>query len=275
MSRRTQRIETEAEIPSTIEDVQLGDMGIPEYAQRVLRPHWVDEMAANFRLDDIGVFHVNFRDGTYWVLDGQHRRAALIKWLGEGWEGSTVRCVVYKGLTEAQEAAKFLALNKTLRVNSFEKFKKAVKAGHQEEVHIQKIVESQGLHVSQDREISGGCISAVAALRKVYRMGGPQVLGKALRIIRDSFGDAGLESKVVEGIGILCHRYPDEILDERLAIMKLSKINGGVFGLKGAAAALRKATGNALGFCIAAACVDYINKGQKGRKLPSFWAEAR
>ena len=71
----------------------------------------------------------------------------------------------------------------------------------------------------------------MATLRRVYARGGPAVLSKALRIIRDAYGEAGLDGPVIDGIGLLCQRYDGQLAEQR-AIDKLAAAHGGVSGLR-------------------------------------------
>jgi hypothetical protein len=122
---------------------------------------------------------VSHRGGWYYLIDGQHRIAALKLWLGS-WEGQQVQCWCYEGLTEAQEAEVFLTLNDTLAVHAFARFKVSVQVGRGTEGDIDRIVRALGLRISQGR--AGGGIAAVATLRRVYDRGGAAVLARALRI---------------------------------------------------------------------------------------------
>jgi hypothetical protein len=169
-------------------------------------------------------------------------------------------------LTEAKEAEKFLSLNDTLPVRAFAKFKVSVQAGRDEEADVDRIVRALGLRITRG---SGG-ICAVATLRRVYARGGPAVLSRALRIIRDTYGEAGLDGPVIEGIGLVCQRY-DGGLNEQRAVERLSSAHGGVSGLISRAGQLRQSTGSPVAQCVAAAAVEVINRGSGGRKLPGWW----
>ncbi len=245
--------------------VPIADMRVSPLAQRELRTAWVAKIAAEFDLEELGTPTVNHRGEHWFVIDGQHRIEALKE---IGWEDQQVQCWAYEGLTEAEEAEKFLKLNNKLTVNGFQKFKVGVQAGRIEEGDIDRIVRAQDLRVSLDKK--DGAISCVATLRRIYRQGGPAVLARSLRIVRDAYGDPGLEAPVIGGIGMLCQRYNGE-LEDTLAVARLAKAQGGVNGLLGKAEHLRRQTGNQQNHCVAAAAVDIINAGRGGKKLPSWW----
>lgn len=270
MTRKTtaKRIEREAHLKW----VPLVNMRVNPLAQRELNNARVDKLASEMELEQIGNPTVNQRDDWFFIIDGQHRVAALKKWFGEGnWEDQSLQCWTYDGdnsLTEDEEAEVFLKQNDTLTVPTFEKFRIAIKSGRPEETDIDRIVRAQGLRIS--REKGNGAIMAVSTLRKVYRLG-PKPLARTLVIIRDAYGDAGLEAPVIEGIGLLCSRYNGE-LDDAAAIDRLGRAHGGVNGLTNGAEDLRQKTGWPRGHCIAAAAVSIYNRG-KGKKLQP-WAKS-
>lgn len=259
--KTSKRVQREARL----EWVPVADTRVSPLAQRELNQARVDRLAQEFDLEQLGTPTVNLRDGHWYVIDGQHRIEAL---KAIGYEDQSIECWAYKGLTEIEEADKFLKLNDTLAVHAFPKFKVAVQAGRPTECDIDRIVRSLNLRVSLDK--TAGAISAVNTLRRVYLRGGAPCLAKTLAIIRDAYGDPGLEAMVIDGIGLMCHRYNGELTPER-AITALGAANGGVNGLLGKAEVLRKQTGNAKSHCVAAAAVDLINRGKGGRKLPSWW----
>lgn len=247
--------------------VPIPEMRVSPLAQRELRQPWVDDLVANFDPEEIGNPTVNERDGHYYVIDGQHRIEALKQ---VGWGDQHVQCWTYRGLSEQEEAERFLKLNNKLTIDAFYKFRIGMTAGREEECEINRVVRSQQLVVSRDR--LPGAISAVGTLRRIYRRDGSKVLARTLRIVRDAYGDAGLEAATIDGIGLLCARYNGE-LDEPLAIKRLSDAHGGVNGLLNAANKLRAQMGQQRGHCVAAAAVEIINRGRGGNKLKPWWSE--
>lgn len=256
------RVEREAQLKW----VPISLMKVSPLAQRDLNQARVDKLAADFDLEQLGTPTVNLREGHWYVIDGQHRIEAL---RAMGYGDQQVQCWAYEGLSDVEEAEKFLKLNDTLTVSAFAKFKVGVQAGRPEETDINKIVQSCELHVAAGGGY--GAISAVGTLRRVYRQGGPDVLTRTLCIVRDAYGDPGLESVIIDGIGLLCGRYNSDLSDER-AIKALNSASGGLKGLLGKAEILRQQTHSPRSHCVAAAAVDLINRGRGGKKLPSWWA---
>jgi hypothetical protein len=245
--------------------VPIEKMRVSPSAQRELNQARVDHIAANFDLEQIGTPVVNEREGHFWIIDGQHRVEALKQ---IGWGDQQVQCWRYSGLSMAEEAEKFLKLNDVLPVPVMPKYRIAVQAGREIETDIDRIVRAAGLRVTKDKV--PGAVPAVGTLRRIYTRSGPVTLRRTLQMVRDSYGDPGMQSAVLDGIGLLCQRYNGELNDVD-AVKKLAGVHAGVNGLLGKAENLRRSTGNAKGHCVAAAAVEIINSGRGGKKLPSWW----
>jgi hypothetical protein len=256
---------TRAQRAARLKWVTVAEMRVSPLAQREINQARVDRIAADFDPEEVGNPTVNLREGHWYVIDGQHRIEAMRQM---GWGDQQIQCWTYEGLTEQEEAERFLRLNDTLAVDRFARFKVGVTAGRDEACDIDRTVRAQSLVVSRDH--IPGAVRAVGTLERVYRRSDAVVLGRTLRIIRDAYGDPGLESAVIDGIGHLCARYNGE-LDEKVAVSKLSNAHAGVNGLLGKAEVIRRQTGNAKGLCVAAAAVEIINAGKGGKKLPAWW----
>lgn len=257
-----------AEHTRRLEWIDVAKLKVSPLAQRDLNVHWVNRIVAEFDAEEFGTPTVSFRDGYWHIIDGQHRVEAL---RALGWGDTKIECWVYEGLTEQQEAAKFLLLNNRLTVAQFPRFRIALEAGRAEETAINQIVQSAGLHVALDR--AEGSINAVGTLRRVYKRDGDLVLARTLTLIRDAYGTPGMRAAVIDGIALFCARYETR-LDEVRAVEKLSTVYGGVNGLLGRAERLHQKYGNRRGACVAAAAVSIYNSGKTGSKLPSWWKGA-
>lgn len=245
--------------------IPLDRIVVSDVAQREIKPSRVDYLVAHFNAEQIGTPVVNERGGKFFVIDGQHRVAALREVYGESHQ---VQCWTYVGLTEAEEAEKFLQINDVLTVSAMDKYGIGVEAGRAIETDIDRIVRACGMVVSHQK--GEGAIGAVGTLRRVYIRAGAHVLGRTLRMIDAAWGSAGLEASVIDGIGLLCGRYNGELKDE-LAVLKFRNMRGGVKGLLGKAAVIKDNTRQPFNQCVAAAAVEVINSGKGGKKLPSWW----
>lgn len=246
--------------------VPIAAMKIPPVAQREkINQARVDKIAANLDLEQIGTPTVNERAGTFWIIDGMHRVEALKE---HGWGDQQIQCWTYVDLNDDEMAEKFLKLNDTLSVNAMDKFRVGVHAGREVECDIDRIVRAQNMTVSNNQ--TAGAIKAVGTLRTIYGRGGSKTLARTLRLVGDSYGDAGLEAKVLDGVSLVTQRYNGELDEDRL-VERLSSARGGVSGLLTLAGVTRKQTGSSWNQCVADAAVQIYNRGRGGKKLPDWW----
>jgi len=74
--------------------------------QRVIKLERIKKMVENWKPDSVGTPEVSFRDGVYWLIDGNHRRVAAMQ-LGL----THLDCKVHTGLTIDEEARMFVIMN--------------------------------------------------------------------------------------------------------------------------------------------------------------------
>lgn len=237
--------------------------------QREFRKSWGDDLAANLDLNKLGYPIMNFRDGIYWVADGQHRVYALIQ---NGFENDSLECEVYENLSDAEMAEIFLGRNASKTVAVFDKFHVAVTAGRQREVEIKKIVETNGQKITRDK---GEGISSVATVGKIYDQHGGEVLGQVIRTVNLGFGGdpQGFDVSILSGFGLVFNRFNGKTNEKQLG-RALSELRKGARGLLHQAEVIRQRTGTSKAQCVAAAVVDLYNKGLGPRakdRLPSWW----
>lgn len=258
--KRTARIRT----------VKLADMRINENAQRKPYQAHVDRLrtAINKDIDKIGVFTLSHRDEVYYILDGQHRFLALKDILGDDYGDWTVEAYTYDGLSEEEEAAKFLEFNSARPVSVFEKFRIGVQAGEPIPTDIDRVVRSLGLLISQSKD--PGRIGAVAALEAVYRAGGPKQLARVLSTIDKSWGGVGFDSAIVRGLGTFIGRY-DTRVDQKKLVKQLSGIHAGPNGLTQVAYQQREQFGVTMNAAMPAAITTVYNRGARGSSSLGSW----
>lgn len=249
-----------------LEPVNIRAMRVSEIAQRELSEAWVDEILSDWHAEQVGYLDVSFRDGVYWIVDGQHRHAALMrKYPNE--EGVRVMARVYRGLTETEEAELFLKLNNQLKISAMDKFDKSVVAGRTAEVEVNEIVKAAGMQVAQGTK--SGHLQAVGTLVHIYQDHGSVVLKDTLNVLVNSFGDTGIFAGLLRGMSSFLARYPEA--DQVRLIEKLSSLRGGMNALRTRSELLHKQTGRPKQQCVSAVIVDVYNAGKGGKKLPAWF----
>lgn len=242
--------------------VRLDEMKVSPVAQRALNPAWVDRLTQDFNPDVMGMLHVSHRDGWHYVVDGQHRRAAAIQWIGSD---QSVMCHIYEGLSASDEANLFLRLNSVKSQSPMSKYKVALTAGRPAEVDIDRIVRSSGLVIGTSKQLEE--ITCVTALLNTYQRSGPAGLAFALRVIRDAYGYDGFNRDIISALGLIKDRYGDGINEEKL-VMRLQKV--GIVELRRKAKDWRETTGNPANQCHAHTMVVFYNRGN-GQRIDSWW----
>jgi hypothetical protein len=224
-------------------------------------------------LNKLGHPVINFRDGIYWVVDGQHRVYALRQC---GFENDVLDCDVYTNLTDSEMADLFLGLDDRRAISPYDKFFISCTAGYVREREIRQMVEDLGLKIQRGRVESGvGCVSALC---RVYDKSGLRVLEQALRVLKAAFAAdlQAFDAALVEGLGLVFNRYTTHVNEDDMAT-QLMAVGSGARGVLRRAESQRERTGGQKVQCVAAVVVEIYNRGlgskSKGR-LPSWWKEA-
>lgn len=255
-----------------IRTVALGDLRVSPTGQRDFNAVKARSLLANFREEDLGTFTLSHRDGFYWIIDGQHRKWALCEYIGEGWEEFTIEAWCYEGLTEAQEAEKFLIFNNNLAVDAYSKFKIGVTAELPEPTDINRVVLSLGLKVTRYK--AQGSIAAVGAITKVYRRSGPSGLAHTLAIVRDAFALTGFEQSIILGVALFWQRYEGQVSVDDI-VKSLSRLPNGYKGLLTRAHLWKERVDQPIDQCVAASISDVYSTGRRGHGLGSWWKDGK
>lgn len=260
---------------SRITTVRLGDLRVSGVAQREFSDSWGEYLQKNFNIDLVGMLTVSYRDGVYWVVDGQHRTHGLIAWakreFGEEWADWTVHVNCHYNLTERDEAQLFLSFNNRRTINAYDKFTVGVTADLPVPTDISRVTLALGLRVDKARK--PGSVSAVGALDYVYRMGDAVLLRKTLETIRDAWAGMGFDADVIKGVALVINRYEGRI-DEARLVKKLAAVPSGAKGIRQHAHVIKDSHGAKSDEAHAAAITDAYNKGLRGaHSLGSWWKD--
>ena len=191
------------EVEQRIECVPLERIVTEQY-QRILNMKNVAGIVKNFDPAKLGVLVVSHRaDGTYAVLDGQHRLTALRR-LGY----DAANCIVLEGMTIRQEADYFRRQNEnkqSLRIN--DTFNASLWAEDAESLRIKELMDKYGFRHGKSGQPM--CICAIGALQSIIRQFGEDTLELTLAGIAATWPkDATiLRREMLAGLGEFWHRY--------------------------------------------------------------------
>lgn len=240
--------------------------------QRYLDQRKVAKMVREFDLDAFGTPTVSYRaDGTYHVVDGQHRIAAM-RAVGLGDVEIEVR--VFENLTLPQEARMFRLLNNTTQPAYVDKFRIRVQEGDPDAAHLMNVITKWGW------KLAGGSgqerlFAAVAAMERVYQANkalprplDPDPAERALATLTSAWQHQSTASdgRLVEGLGLVYLRYGDDVIVEDL-VRKLNSYKGGPSSFLAHARGLKELLGVSVPKAVADVTVELYNKGRRTKAL--------
>lgn len=255
-----------------IKDIAAQQLIVDHSVQRSLDSGRVHRMAVDYQANAIGAIVVNHRtDGTFHVVDGQHRVAAT---LAAGYGDKELTCLVYHGLSKAEEAGMFRRLNNSRAVQALDKFRVRVVEGEQVAVLLNNILARNGWTVAQSKD--DGAFAAVSAFENLYRttVDQPaQVCDLLLQVITSAWSHNadGVRAEIVSGVGAVLARHHNEI-DLAKVTHELAEFSGGARGLIGKARSLRDIRGGRIGDAMAEIVIGLVNKNRRVNRLPA-WRE--
>ena len=203
-----------------IEMIPLNQISTEGY-QRVLNMINVKKIARNFDIAKLGVLVVSkHADGTYAVLDGQHRLSAMRR-IGK----VAANCIVLEGLTVQQEADYFRRQNENkqaLRIT--DTFNASIWAEDAESLRITELVGKYGFRFGK----SGipMCICAIAALQKTVQLFGFDTLENVLATVAATWptDTTILRREMLAGLAEFWSRFADQITVQQFASRMAQKL---------------------------------------------------
>ena len=181
---------------------------VTEQYQRILNMKNVAGIVKNFDPAKLGVLVVSHRvDGTYAVLDGQHRLTALRR-LGY----DAANCIVLEGMTIQQEADYFRRQNEnkqSLRIN--DTFNASLWAEDAESLRIKELMDKYGFRHGKSGQPM--CICAIGALQHILRRFGDRTLELTLACIAATWPHDStiLRGEMLAGLGEFWRRYGEKL----------------------------------------------------------------
>jgi len=266
----------EPKYSSAMQWVSVDRMSIRQECQRRVDPAWVDRIANAFDPDLIGkplLWHPTDSNGEFVVLDGNHRRLAVIKALGKN---QRIECEVISGISLKDAARLFLGRNRVRISRPIDRFMVSLTAQDPAALAIARTVHKAGLKIGPAQ--AAATVTAVVALQRIVKLGsdedqGLKLLAQVLELHthcwgrdRDSFlGD------VMIGTAMVFARSGKQLDLDNLR-SKLASFSGGCRGLHAKADALKAALGVSQPGAVAAVITNTYNKGKTGKSRLPDWS---
>lgn len=154
--------------------------------QRPLNKKRVEQIVREFNGDTFNEPKVSYRDGKYWVYDGQHSIAAWRE-LFNG-EDKTMLCKVYTGMTWLDECEAFIRQNGiVVDPTTNDKLSAAYNARRADVVAMVDGVKLAGMGVSFKANKCRGMIVATGALFRAYNLLGMDAYVDMLTAMREAW----------------------------------------------------------------------------------------
>ena len=193
--------------------------------QKPLNKKRVAQIVANFDENIANEPKVNFRDGHYFVFDGQHTVAARV--LRNGGKPLKIKCKVYRDLTKEQEAILFVQQNGFAATPTpANKLRALLYAGDKEAIALNDATRSVGFILDLDGSLSKNHILCINTCMKLFRRAGVEVYTDALGIIYSAWKGCpeSLHAEIIRAVTEFAKLYKGQYNTTRLVTL-LSRVN--------------------------------------------------
>ena len=194
--------------------------------QRPVRERKLQKLMDHWDLSLLDPLVVSYRDGQFYLVDGQHRVIALRRMRGGD---TTIPCKLYHGLTYQQEAELCYKLDQSREhLSAAQSTNALIEAGTDPEImEIYGLLESNGFTWALDKRTPGNYeIIAVRAVISAYRLLGSALFDRMLYLMASAWDGApsSLKAGFISGMALFLKVYDTELVSPA-AVSRLSKID--------------------------------------------------
>ncbi|MCD8150091.1 MAG: type II toxin-antitoxin system PemK/MazF family toxin [Clostridiales bacterium] len=174
-----------------------------ETYQRKLTTERVEEIVSDFDERIANEPKVSCRNGRYYVFDGQHTINARIA--RNGGRDLPIRCKVYYGMTESDEALLFAKqTGASAKLTPGAEIRANIYGGKENEMHFLHVNESIGLTLDYDQKHGYKRIACIKTAFEMFKAIGPDKYKEAMCLLLDAWhGDP--DSLRAENVKGMCH----------------------------------------------------------------------
>jgi len=207
---------------------QYLNAGVLKYAeyQRPVNELKIDKIIRNFNPNLVNPLKVSYRDGQYWVYDGQHTLESHRKMKGDN--NFMMACIVRHGLTYEEEARLFALQNgEATKVGASDKVKAMEEAKDEKTIAFLTATRESGFDIIPGKRVSrNGYIGAVAKAEECYKKLGDYEYRHMLTLLKDTWGGEkwSVENTVLAGLCLLMRTYGTDLDDNRF-MKKMAEVD--------------------------------------------------
>lgn len=191
--------------------------------QREIKMPFVKEAIEHFDPNDVDPVHVSYRDGKYYVIDGQHTILIL-----EGVNGNKpvdINCIVHKGMTYTDEAHYYVRQYKKKHRHTYNEMAVASYEGGDElPCELASRVNSVGGRLPYDKTTKTGIkIGAVKKVTNLYQKDSDHTI-LAIKCLIEAYKgrENTIPADIIAGTMEFLRLYDNQVLTSRL-VQALSK----------------------------------------------------
>jgi hypothetical protein len=162
----------------TLMKLKASELDVDVRVQREEEPAQCRKLAKGWNDMLVGNLTASYRDGEFFLVDGQQRYTTKMKYLND--PDYLFDVLVHDDLTVKDEGRMFLAMNRDHKaVSAYDKFHVAVAIGEEPESTVNKIITALGYSIARTSSEKG--IGAPAAILRIYNSQGVAALTFAIQ----------------------------------------------------------------------------------------------
>lgn len=209
---------SEKEFTSEFKVLNSGELVVCNEYQRPLNEAKIRLIIRDYDPQVVNPVKVSYRNGRYYVVDGQHTVAALER-MNDG-KPVDVQCKVFYGMSQSDEARLFVKqTGHSSGVPISFKLRALANDGDPDVTAMVKSCERCGFDVSWIPCATRGKICAAGALWTAWKSNGQEQFERVLTVIKSAWEGSpeSLQGSIIGGIAFVYKHYASAIDDSRMA----------------------------------------------------------